>query len=343
MRRAPTRPGRRGGFTLVELLVVITIIAILFALASAAVVKALGKSDEVRTRNDITQLQNGHQAFRTDFQVSYIPDRLILPPGDDPTGESLQYISTLWPRINSAYLKKNDATARAIWGVPNQPNTIIILQGHQTLVFFLGGARDAGGIPIGFSTNATDPLDKIAILSGGSPTPTRKGPYFEFPPPTLQSVGPPPVAAPTSRLRQLPFALPPQTAPWTTLTAAPASTDPYWSFIDIFGTQPYLYFSSKRAGNDYINNWFQLTAAQNLTYDGQPATGSGPGPCGPFMVNATPRFANPSGFQIISAGKDTQFGSGGINWAGGLGGAVSMVGYDDVANFHPTQLGVAAP
>ena len=56
MRRTPNRPARRAGFTLVELLVVITIIAILFALTSAAVVKALGKMDEVRTRNDISQL-----------------------------------------------------------------------------------------------------------------------------------------------------------------------------------------------------------------------------------------------------------------------------------------------
>src|SRR5256885_11964690 len=141
MRRTPTRSARRAGFTLVELLVVITIIAILFALTSAAVIKALGKSDEVRTRNDISQLQSAIQAFKTDFQVSYIPDRLILPPGADPTLESKQYISTLWPRINSAYLL-DTPLARTIWGVQPGNNTIQILQGHQTIAFFLGVARD---------------------------------------------------------------------------------------------------------------------------------------------------------------------------------------------------------
>jgi prepilin-type N-terminal cleavage/methylation domain-containing protein len=332
MRRQPTRPDRRGGFTLVELLVVITIIAILFALTAAAVVKAREKSDEVRNRNDISQLQTGIQAFKTDFQpVSYIPDRLILPPGDDPTGESLTYISTLWPRINPAYLAKNNANTRAIWGVPNQSNAIIILQGHQTLIFFLGGARDASGIPIGFSTSPTDPLDKIAIAAGGSPTPTRKGPYFDgFPPPNLSNSS-------LSRLRPFPYATAPQTTPWTNytvVTANPGTADSYWSFVDIFGTQPFIYFSSKKAGNDYINNWLQGSAAQNLQYDLQ-------GGCAPFLMSGT-RFANPNGFQILSAGRDTLFGTGGLNWAGVSGGSVSMGGYDDISNFHPTLLGVAA-
>ena len=68
----PTYPGPRPGFTLVELLVVMTIIAILFALTAAAVTKAMAKANEVKTRNDISQLQSGVQAFKTDFNVAYI-------------------------------------------------------------------------------------------------------------------------------------------------------------------------------------------------------------------------------------------------------------------------------
>ena len=42
----------------------------------------------------------------------------------------------------------------------------------------------------------------------------------------------------------------------------------------------------------------------------------------------------------MSAGKDGLFGPGDIAWAGASGGAATQEGYDDVANFHPTFLGV---
>src|SRR5829696_3566898 len=114
MRRTPNRPGPRAGFTLVELLVVITILAILFALTAAAVVKALGKGDEAKVRNEVSQLANAVQAFKTDFQVPYLADTITLPPAADTTGESLQYITTVWPRINKAVLA-NDAIGNAYW------------------------------------------------------------------------------------------------------------------------------------------------------------------------------------------------------------------------------------
>src|SRR5262245_45043282 len=100
MRRCPHHPtAGRGGFTLVELLVVITIIAILFGLTSAAVVKALSKGDELKVRNEISQLANGVQAFKTQYQVSYVPDRIVLPPGYDAATQ--QYFKSLWPRMNA--------------------------------------------------------------------------------------------------------------------------------------------------------------------------------------------------------------------------------------------------
>src|SRR5438128_1061938 len=113
MRRTST-PSPRAGFTLVELLVVITIIAILMSLTTAAVVKVIGKRDELNARNDISQLGVGIQAFKTEFGVSYIPSRLYLPPSADPTGESARYITSVWPRINTAFLSSG-----AYWGVPS--------------------------------------------------------------------------------------------------------------------------------------------------------------------------------------------------------------------------------
>jgi len=331
MRRQPTRPDRRGGFTLVELLVVITIIAILFSLTAAAVVKAREKADEVRTRNDISQLANAIQAFKTDFQAKYVPDRLVLPPVPpgvsplDPNGESRQFISTVWPRISAATLtgSGNPFTLNGVtyqrgvfdyWRVPsNQP---IVLQGYQTIVFFLGGSWDpAAGYTsdrLGFSTDSTDPMS----LAGQLGAATRKGPYFDFPAPRLKALA-------------------------SDLSKTPAN--PFPAFMDGYGVMPYVYFSSGKAGNDY-----------DLTYSPTPSLQT-PGPqtgqvlatdtttgfsVSPYKVSSR-RFANPNGYQIIAAGRDGLFGSGDLNWVG-AGGAVSMGGYDDVANFHPTLLGVPA-
>src|SRR5579871_5379653 len=133
MRQAQGCRQRRAAFTLVELLVVILIIAIMFALAAGAVVKALGKADEVRARNDITQLANGIAAFKTQFQVSYVPDMIVLPPGYDQSGASTSYLTSIWPRLDPATLGTTGTSAitlkngkqytsvYAYWGVTNTP------------------------------------------------------------------------------------------------------------------------------------------------------------------------------------------------------------------------------
>ena len=53
------------------------------------------------------------------------------------------------------------------------------------------------------------------------------------------------------------------------------------------------------------------------------------------------RYANPTGFQIISAGKNGLFNTGGTAWPG-AGGSTTIDGYYNIANFHPTLLGIAA-
>ncbi len=301
MRRASNRFSPRHGFTLVELLVVMTIIAILFALAAAAVVKALTKADETKTRNEISQLQNGVQAFKTDFGVAYIPDTLYFPPSADPTGASSQYITSCWPRIASAAL-----TTGSYWGAPS--NQTVKLQGYQTLVFFLGGAADTSGNRIGFSTDPTNPMSTTGQLGAAN----RKGPYFDSFPPTRLTV----------------LASDQSTGP------APS---PFPAFIDVYGTMPYLYFSSAKAGNDYT-----ATAQSGQVVASNPATAFS---VSPFLIGGTGttvRYANANSFQIISAGRDTIFGTGGMNWPGYPGGGTNMNGYDDMANFHPVLLGIPA-
>jgi prepilin-type N-terminal cleavage/methylation domain-containing protein len=337
--RRTSRPAPRSAFTLVELLVVMTIIAILVALTAAAVVKSIGKADETKTRNEISQLAQAIQAFKTDFQASYIPDRLVLPPGYDPTGVSQQYISGLWPRIyapqgdigtlsaSTNQFTKNGQpfalngvqyTPFTYWRVPgNQP---IVLQGYQTIVFFLGGSWNPTlGTTLvdrlGFSTNPIDPMN----WTGSTGATTRKGPYFDFP---------------TNRL--------------AILASDVQKNNPFPGFIDVYQQMPYLYFSASKLGNDYSTTYNIASNPQTPQAGTINITGTNVSfALFPFQVSGVvggsppARFANANGFQIIAAGKNGLFGTGSLNW-GSVGGVISQDGYDDMSNFHPTLLGIPA-
>jgi prepilin-type N-terminal cleavage/methylation domain-containing protein len=319
----------RSAFTLVELLVVMTIIAILVSLTAAAVVKAIQKADETKTRNEISQLAAAIQAFKTDFQVSYVPSRLVLPPALDPTGESQFYISSLWPRMPAALVStlvngQAPPQAYSYWGVPQGSNGIV-LSGDQTLVFFLGGWRDASNNCFGFSTNPLNPLTGPA--SSGE---ARKGPYFDnFPPARLVSFN------------------------------HGSGVDNFPSFVDVYGTLPYVYFSTRKTANDYPS---ATTNQGTVIYPTQLLVTGFPNPftiypyqiSGPKPETASLQvrvWANKSGFQIVAAGRDGLFHdptitgqyAGGQNWPGFPGSATDLPGYDNMSNFHPTLLGIPAP
>jgi prepilin-type N-terminal cleavage/methylation domain-containing protein len=350
MRQAHECRRRRAAFTLVELLVVILIIAILFSLAAGAVIKALGKADEVRARSDITQLANAVQAFKTQFQVSYVPDTLILPPGLDTSGASVQYISSLFPRINAGALSNNTTatfttnsgkyTILTYWGVTGQS----VLYGDQCLVFFLGGRYQANSGCTGFATDPTDPMHGTGTTS--------IGPFFDFPPNRLV-----PLATSTATYVGV---TPPPTTLLNATTAQRALGFP--SYVDVFGTNmPYFYFSSRQSGNDYQNvplgatptaAFHRAPSAVNLTNGTPAAPATSWIVFSPYQLSAT-RFASPNSFQIVCAGRDGCFGGtngnssvapGGQNWAGfnsGQGSA-DQYGYDNYSNFHPIQLGIPA-
>jgi|SRR5579884_529842 len=84
-----------------------------------------------------------------------------------------------------------------------------------------------------------------------------------------------------------------------------------------FGGTPYAYFSSGG-----INNAYSLTDCAGIN-------------AAPYFVTATKQFMNPSGYQLISAGKDGVFGTTGWVPAAGATGA----GADDQANFSAGLLG----
>jgi len=303
--RRTIHPGSRGGFTLVELLVVVTIIAVLIALISSGVMAALARGTEVTVRNEVTQLANGVQAFKAQFQVPYIPDRMILPPVPDPNDDQATqklvadtrvFLTSVWPRLNQANMVKGQYWLAGKTGRQ-------VLHGDQVLVWALGGLWD-GQNCFGFSTDPTDPMKQPYV-----PGQQRHGPFFDFNAERLR------VLAGTSTTPEV--------------KGLPKRSSMYPSYIDNYGKTPYLYFSSAKAGNDYSNATAAYQDDPNNPWVG----------VAPYQIGSN-KFANASGFQIISAGKDGLFGTGGQAWSGGNGnGQIVLGGKDDIANFSATKLG----
>ena len=118
-------------------------------------------------------------------------------------------------------------------------------------------------------------------------------------------------------------------------TGLPARAIGFPSFVDAYSLVPYLYFSTGKAENSYPN----AIAAPNPNLAVTPPYNMPFVAVGPYRRSST-QFVNPSSFQIVSAGKDQTFGQGGLAWAGASGGAATQQAYDDMANFHPSVLGV---
>ena len=300
MKTAPTcgttRPVR-SGISLVELLVVISLIAVLLGLLMAGVQMVRQRAREVQVRNDIQQLTVAVQQFKTKHHVSYMPSMIVLREDGaygthaNATVAALERRSAgdlrrIWPRLQTQVDWNQDGV------ITTGDAGSFILEGDQCLVFFLGGAQ-INRACVGFSTSPANPMG----------TGTREAPLFDFP---------------TNRLQLL--------------AHASTGNSPFLSFIDTYGTQPYLYMAS-RQGNDF-----------NATSD-CPSAG-----VMPYRENlpSVLKYHNRDSFQIISAGSDRLFGPGGA-WDARTGDPyvnaqpsppnAAFNGKDDFSNFHGARLG----
>jgi type II secretory pathway pseudopilin PulG len=332
----PNRHNRRDrqdrlAFTLVELLVVMTIIIVLMGLSLAGVQRIRSKARELKVRSDISQLEAAIASFKTNYQVAYIPSRIVLRE-DGMYGTNADPIIRAWEQQSIVYLKKvwprlatplTPGFAGIDW---NNDNKITVgdagawvLEGDQCLVFFLGGAQQNQGGAVGclgFSTDPRNPMSQQA---------RRSSPNADFT---------------SDRLAVLPNG------------GYKYRSDQFATFLDPFST-PYAYFSSTY-GNDYDYNWkasnqqvwdcdsfggvFQLVPYPNTgTFSIVPY----------FDSNLAPNviFYNRDGFQIICAGKNKLFGAGG-GWSIAQGYSTANAitgqpepGIDDFSNFHAMNMG----
>lgn len=169
----------RFGFTLLELLVTVTIIAILIGLLVVAVQPARTRAQEARVRNDIAALETALEQFKAQYG-DYPPSRITLyEKGSDWAGTGTEQVRSrgilrrFWNRINFNIDRDFD--------LDGVKTGTIELKGAECLVFFLGGVprNGAGATTLnGFAKSETDPFDRSAA--------NRVGPFLDFDPGRLQ-------------------------------------------------------------------------------------------------------------------------------------------------------------
>jgi prepilin-type N-terminal cleavage/methylation domain-containing protein len=321
----------RRAFTLVELIVVITILTLMMGLLLSGISAIWFKGKEAVVRSDISQLSNSIGAFKAEFGTSNPPTNLVLAWNYDgaraaakPAGitdrmlfESESFLKKMFPRWNPS----NNPN-----GLPVANNQMILLSGSQVLVFLLGGHSN-GVAGLGFSDNPTAPF------GAGN----RKKPHFDFEPGRLLT------NLDANNRTEHP-------------NGAPAGASAFPLFLDTYG-MPYAYFGSK-SGNDYSTSnggkisTYELggTCQMRFRRNGIALTQS----ILPYQTTTTPlKFWNHEGFQLISAGNDgfhfvkgdtanKGFGPGGLWNPLQLPNAYrkGAPGFDDVSNFHPRLMGV---
>lgn len=169
---------RRGGFTLLELLVVMAIILTLAGLLMAAIFKAMSMAEKLAQVSDVKGLHEAVAAFKAHFDIEYMPSQIRLysiPPAQDDEYGSVTYMRRLFP--SPGFVAKWQQGMN--WG----PNPDGLLQGHECLVFFLGGPQGPGNDgkprPMGWSNNPANPCDESGARRS----------FYDFPIERLQPHG----------------------------------------------------------------------------------------------------------------------------------------------------------
>jgi prepilin-type N-terminal cleavage/methylation domain-containing protein len=155
----PRRLPNHGGFTLVELLVVITIIGILVGLLSVAAIRARRQAKNAAVLYDLSQIEQALEAYAQQYGE--------YPPDFTDHSSVLAHLRVRFPQCSiSNWEEFQSAVRRACELDVNK------ITPASALVFWLAGLPPSPGQkPQGFHPNPLDPFQ------GGQP---RTGPFYEF-------------------------------------------------------------------------------------------------------------------------------------------------------------------
>lgn len=155
MQKSITQSQARAGFTLVELLVVITIIAILAGLLLAAATGAIGAGEETRIKAQIDQINGAFEDYKNTLG-SYPPATQTDANADNSHVANAKVLSAFKRHLKKAYPshREDDTLIAALVGagpaMPTEatPNLPGGMNAAEALVFFLTKMSDDPRYPI---------------------------------------------------------------------------------------------------------------------------------------------------------------------------------------------------